>query len=242
MRTFCLLLSFALVSFAEAPASMSLATQQLKNWLAAYDGPDWDGYLAFVQKSFVAPPEPMLRYPAFRNMTGGFVLKKIEAEISVRVTALIQERDTEQMARVVVEVEPGEPHRIIKLHPQPIAPPHLNEQDLIDRTRRLLERMTSTDKFSGTALIAKDGRPVFAQAYGLADRERHIPNTLQTRFRMGSMNKMFTAVAILQLAKAGKLKLDESIGEYLTNYPNKQLASKVTVRQLLSHTCNGSIT
>ena len=70
----------------------------------------------------------------------------------------------------------------------------------------------------------------------MADRERKVPNTLTTRFRIGSMNKMFTAVAILQLAQAGKLKLDDPFGKYLTDYPNKELASKVTLHQLLTHT------
>jgi CubicO group peptidase (beta-lactamase class C family) len=53
---------------------------------------------------------------------------------------------------------------------------------------------------------------------------------------MASMDKMFTAVATLQLVKAGKLKLDDSIGKYLSDYPNQELARKVTIRQLLSHT------
>ena len=84
-------------------------------------------------------------------------------------------------------------------------------------------------------LIAKDGTPVFAQAYGLADRARKIPNTLQTRFRIGSMNKMFTAVSILQLAQAGKLKLTDPLGKFVPDYPNKDVASKVTIEQLLTH-------
>jgi CubicO group peptidase (beta-lactamase class C family) len=96
--------------------------------------------------------------------------------------------------------------------------------------------MTSADKFSGVVLIAKNGRPIFQQAYGLADREHHFPNTLHTRFGMASMDKMFTAVATLQLVKAGKLKLDGPIGTYLPDYSNKELASKVTIRELLSHT------
>ncbi len=236
VRTFCLLLSFVHVFFAHTPASAHSASQQLKDWLAAYDGPDWNAYLAFVQKSFVTPPEPMLRYSAFRDMTGGFDLKKIEAETPVQVTALIQERNTDQMARIVVEVETAEPHRIRKFHPEPLAPPHLNEKELIERTRQLLQEMTSADKFAGAVLVAKKGQPVFAQAYGLADREHHLPNTLQTRFGMASMNKMFTAVATLQLVKAGKLKLDDPVGKYLTDYPNREVASKVTIRQLLSHT------
>src|SRR5207245_1733128 len=52
----------------------------------------------------------------------------------------------------------------------------------------------------------------------------------------GSMNKMFTAVAVLQLAQAGKIKLTDPIGKYLTDYPNKDLASKVTIHHLLTHT------
>ncbi len=234
--TACLVLSLALASGAQTPASTHSASQQLKNWLAAYDADDWNAYLAFVKKSFATEPEPMFRYAPFRDLTGGFTLMKIEAETPVQVTALIQERNTDQTARIVVEVEAAEPHRILKLHPEPIAPPHLNEIELIYRTRQLLQQMTSADKFSGAVLVAKNGQQVFAQAYGLADREHHLPNTLHTRFGMASMDKMFTAVATLQLVRAGKLKLDDPIRKYLTDYPNQELASKVTIRQLLSHT------
>ena len=58
--------------------------------------------------------------------------------------------------------------------------------------------------FSGAVLLARNGKPIFEQAYGSADREHHVRNSLSSRFRMGSMNKMFTAVAILQLVSAGK--------------------------------------
>jgi len=84
--------------------------------------------------------------------------------------------------------------------------------------------------------VARKDKPLFSGAYGLADREKKIPNKLTTRFRIGSMNKMFTAVAVLQLAQAGKIKLTDPIGKYLTDYPNKDLASKVTIHHLLTHT------
>jgi CubicO group peptidase (beta-lactamase class C family) len=216
--------------------STDTATQQLKNWLAAYDGDDWNAYLAFVKRSFVAEREPMLRYPGFRNLTGGFSLRKVEAETPTQATVMIEERDTDQMARVVVEVEASEPHRILKLHPEPIPPSHLNEQEVVDRTRQLSERMTLADKFAGDVLIAKGGQAVFAQGYGLAEREHRIPNTLHARFGMASVSKMFTSVAILQLVEARKIKLDDPIGKYLTDYPNREVASKVTIRELLNHT------
>jgi D-alanyl-D-alanine carboxypeptidase len=98
------------------------------------------------------------------------------------------------------------------------------------------EELAGEDQFSGAALVAKDGRVLFSHAYGLADRKRQVPNTTQTRFRIGSMNKMFTAVAVLQLVEAGKLKLTAPLGTYLPDYPNHQVATRVTIHQLLTHT------
>jgi CubicO group peptidase (beta-lactamase class C family) len=80
------------------------------------------------------------------------------------------------------------------------------------------------------------GRTLFEGAYGLADRERGVPNTPQTQFRVGSMYKMVTAVATLQLVQAGTLRLDAPLGTYLPDYPNAEVASKVTPHHLLTHT------
>ena len=98
-----------------------------------------------------------------------------------------------------------------------------------------LDRRAAADLFAGAVLVARDGEVVYAQARGFADREKKIANTLETRFRLGSMNKMFTAVAILQLAQAGKVKLDAPLGKYLRDYPNAETA-RVTLHQLLTHT------
>jgi D-alanyl-D-alanine carboxypeptidase len=114
--------------------------------------------------------------------------------------------------------------------------PHLSESELISATRQKLAHDAASDSFAGAVLIAHNGKPVFAQAYGLADREHKIPNTLETRFRIGSMNKMFTAVAILQLAQQGKIGLDDPLGKYLTDYPDRDVATKVTIHHLLTHT------
>src|SRR5687768_1147723 len=99
-----------------------------------------------------------------------------------------------------------------------------------------LKAATAADQFSGAVLVARDGRTLFEGAYGLADRERGISNTPLTQFRVGSMNKMLTAVAALQLVQAGKVRLDAPIGTYLTDYPNAEVASKVTPHHLLTHT------
>jgi len=99
-----------------------------------------------------------------------------------------------------------------------------------------IEAEVAADRFSGAVLVAKDDAPVFAHAYGLADREHEIPNEVSTRFRIGSMNKMFTAVAIMQLVQDGKLSLADPVGKLIAGYPNQNVATKVTVENLLSHT------
>ena len=99
-----------------------------------------------------------------------------------------------------------------------------------------LQFATASDAFSGAVLVARGGTIVFEGAYGLANRAQGVPNTLLTKFRVGSMNKMMTAVATLQLAAAGDLNLNDPFGSYLTAYPNADMASKVTLHNLLTHT------
>jgi CubicO group peptidase (beta-lactamase class C family) len=112
----------------------------------------------------------------------------------------------------------------------------LTESETLAALETFVREEASADRFSGAVLVAKDGEVLFSEAYGLADREREIPNTVQTRFRIGSMNKMFTAVAILQLVEAGEVELTAPLGTYLTDYPNRDVATEVTIHQLLTHT------
>lgn len=88
--------------------------------------------------------------------------------------------------------------------------------------------------FSGAVLVARDGKPVFRKAFGLANREWDIANTPQTRFRLGSITKQFTAAAILQLAEQGKLSVDDPITKF---YPDAPAAwAPITLKHLLTHT------
>ena len=112
----------------------------------------------------------------------------------------------------------------------------MTEADALEALSARAEELADTDEFSGAVLVAKGDRVLFDRAYGLANRNRRIPNTVRTRFRIGSMNKMFTAVATLQLVEAGKVKLTAPLGTYLRDYPNRKVAAKVTIRQLLTHT------
>ena len=238
----CLALYMSVFSVAQEPAPQAPASRQLAGWLGAYDGSDWNAYLTFLKTNFAIQPGGAFRDPAFRDRTGGYDLKKIESETPTEVTALIQERAGDGFARAVVDVESDEPHRILKLEvklierPAEFALPHMSDRELVAALRKRLEDETALDRFAGVVLVAKEGKPIFAQAYGLADREHNIPNTLLTRFSLASMNKMFTAVALMQQVQAGKVALDDPLGKYLPDYPNKELAAKVTIGELLTNT------
>lgn len=114
--------------------------------------------------------------------------------------------------------------------------PPLTRDEFILSVEKMLEAQVSTDKFSGVVLIAKDGKPFFNKAYGFAEKQFNAPNRIDTKFNLGSINKIFTRIAIGQLAKQGKLSLDDPLIKQFPAYPNKPIAEKVTIRQLLEMT------
>jgi CubicO group peptidase (beta-lactamase class C family) len=111
-----------------------------------------------------------------------------------------------------------------------------SDAEIVKETETYLEQAIAEDAFSGGVLIAKDGKPIFKKAYGLANKSANTPNNVDTKFNLGSINKSFTSVAIAQLAQQGKLSFNDPISKYLPDYPNRTIANKVTIHQLLTHT------
>lgn len=115
-------------------------------------------------------------------------------------------------------------------------PSPIPQAELVRRLATSVDSLAKTGEFSGVAVLAKNGVPVFQRAYGMADRERNVANNLETAFNLGSINKVFTQIAILQLQAAGKLDLDSTLAVYWPDYPNREVARKITIRQLVRHT------
>jgi len=112
----------------------------------------------------------------------------------------------------------------------------LNEAQIVAKLETYMNDRAAAGNFSGSVLLARQGEVLFAQAYGLADREKGIANTLDTPINLGSMNKMFTGLAIAQLVAQGKLAYSDTVGKYLPDYPDQQVRDEVTLHQLLTHT------
>lgn len=108
-------------------------------------------------------------------------------------------------------------------------------QDKARKIDELLSLYSKYGQFNGSALVADNGRVIFKKGYGLANMEWNIPNQPDTKFRLGSITKQFTATLILQLVEQGKIKLDAKLTDYLPDY-RKDTGAKITIHNLLSHT------
>lgn len=97
-----------------------------------------------------------------------------------------------------------------------------------------MQVQVSRNHFTGTVLVAQNGRFLLAKGYGYANAEWKTPNTIQTKFRLGSLTKQFTATAIMQLRENGLLSLQDSICKFLQ--PCVEAWKPVTLHHLLSHT------
>lgn len=102
------------------------------------------------------------------------------------------------------------------------------------RIDRMLADETAADRFSGAILVGRGGKVLFAKAYGSADREWQVPNTLDTRFRIASLTKSFTAALVLKLEAQGKLKVSDPACRYLEACP--EAWRPITLHHLLTHT------
>src|SRR5262249_43768245 len=214
--------------------------RQFSAWLEAFNSGDRGRMQQFLQTN--APSLNLDAQMNFRQRTGGFELRAIEQATPTTLTGLVQERDSDQFGRFTIVIEAEEPHRITRFPvlaiPRPADFPvaRMTETELVNALRLKLEKDGAWDNFAGTVLLAKNGKVLFTEAYGLADRDKKVVNKLETRFRIGSMNKMVTAVSILQLVQAGKIKLTDPLGKYITDYPNQDISTKVTIHHLLTHT------
>src|SRR5687767_8174973 len=108
-------------------------------------------------------------------------------------------------------------------------------QDKAQKIDELLKTYYDYGQFNGSVLVAEGGKVIYKKGFGMANFEWEIPNSADTKFRIGSVTKQFTAALVLQLVEEGKIKLDGKITDYLPDY-RKETGDKVTVHHLLNHT------
>lgn len=229
------------------------AGQRVAAYIQAFNAGDEPSMRAFITNN-VAPAALQQRpvdarievYREMRADIGTLTLRRVLAAREDAITVAAQSKRGEWLT-LGFAFEPAPPHKLLGLRIEqgeaPAvnatdagAPATLSEPEVIQSVEKYLNDLVAADEFSGTVLVAKQGSPIFQRAYGLASKEYNVPNRLDTKFNLGSINKLFTQIAIGQLIEQGKLSYDDKLGKYLPGYPNRDAVEKVTIRQLLSMT------
>jgi CubicO group peptidase (beta-lactamase class C family) len=166
------------------------------------------------------------------QLLGDFELVGVKKKAPLKAELVLQSKESERRIRIVYHLEDQEPYRISLMGIEPVAStPNFTEMSDL---KKYLEAQTVAGNFSGVVLIAKSNKPLLREAFGLASKRYQVPNNLNTKFNIGSINKIFTKVAIYQLYEKKKIDFDDPVGRYLTGLSD-ELAEKVTIRHLLEH-------
>lgn len=166
--------------------------------------------------------------------TGGLDLVRVESDDGETVKALLRERISPETWHLTLARDARTPSRFSHVG-LPVAEP-MSQKDAIAALDAFASRLARKDSFAGVLLVRKDGHDLLAKTFGHADADEKAQNTLDTSFFFASQGKMFTAVAVFQLREKGRISLNDTVGKFLPDYPNREIARDVTVRMLLAHT------
>lgn len=235
----------------ERGVSWSPAAQALQSWLVAYNAGNLDSARAFADKHF-APLALAQRHAGARAESdvwmylnlGGMELIGLDSVSDTSAIATVKQKLVDGWGHVIVRVASAVPHPLLSREitfferaPAGRAPARpVTDAMLARNIDAYARRLTEADVFSGVVLIARDRHVILGRAYGDARRSPPVPNTLDTRFQVASVSKMFTAVAIAQLVEEGKLSFEDTLSQLLPEYPNHDAARRITIAQLLTHT------
>jgi CubicO group peptidase (beta-lactamase class C family) len=233
----------------QAVAQETPATRRVVELIKIINSTDAAAAKAFVQENYGGEfaRMPMSAHLNFfndvRDRTRGVEFRGIEESSATEATALLRSKLTEDWMSLFVRVEADAPHRITGIRMRPPKTPaavkgakKLTDAEKARELDAYMQKLVGADVFSGAVLLAKDGKILFEKAYGEANKDFHVANRVDTKFNLGSMNKMFTAVAIAQLAERGKLSFEDPLAKFLPDFPNKEAAQKIKLKHLLTHT------
>jgi CubicO group peptidase (beta-lactamase class C family) len=143
---------------------------------------------------------------------------------------------------VAVTVEDAAPNRVVGIGQRPpregaaAAERVTSDADVVKALEQFVGTLARADLFSGTVLLAKDGKTLYSAAFGQANKDFAVPNAMDTKFNLGGMNKMFTSTVIAQLVEQGKLSYEDPLSKFLPDFPSAAAAHKIRIKHLLTHT------
>jgi CubicO group peptidase (beta-lactamase class C family) len=182
----------------------------------------------------------------FRRQTGGLDFHSVRTYVPEHVgetVVILKDRNFGAWRAITLGFDESNDYLIAGVQindartPTNVQESSLSEAEVVEQTRDIVQRVCDNGAFSGTVLLAKRDDILYSGACGEASKRFHVPNNIDTKFNLGSMNKMFTATAIAQLVEQGVLAFSDTISAYVDeSWLPLEISNKITIHHLLSHT------
>jgi len=199
--------------------------------LARWDGSGKDRYVGYSMNQAI-----------FHGELGAVSTELDNSNNRIRHIIKVYSKNTDMQYEMVIlfntEQQPSITGWYINADPQSAeVETSLTESQFAAEIKAYSDKLAKNEIFSGTILLAKGNKVLFTAAHGLASRRYDVKNNLNTMFQIGSMNKMFTSVAILQLIESGQISFDDSLTKFIDrSLLGKGDFNKIKISHLLSHT------
>jgi D-alanyl-D-alanine carboxypeptidase len=219
--------------------------------IAAINSPDDEAIARWLDRArspgAQQPRDEMLAYlRGMREQGGGVTLGGSGVTARGTLVAELWARNADVGVEVAVSPDPADSTRLMRIainRPirrgaqfRPFPRERMDDARLLALIETELRRLEAADQFSGVVLVARGDDILLQGTYGLENPLTRVPMTTRSRFHLASQGKMFTSVAIAQLVEAGRISLDQTVGDLLPGPPWTVQARGITLRQLLSHT------
>jgi len=169
-------------------------------------------------------------------------LRKIERSTPYEIVVVLEAETTGTWWKVHYKLDPAPPHLVVDAGGDPTMRPDgvgdhapLDDAALSAHLDAYVDRLLKADRFSGAVAVSRGDHVVYQRAAGIASIAWNAPMRVDTKMNLGSMNKMFTSVAIAQLVAQGKMAYTDTLAKLVPDYPNQEVARRITIHQLLTH-------
>jgi CubicO group peptidase (beta-lactamase class C family) len=177
-----------------------------------------------------------------KDTSRGFEIVDVAERAENEVTLRLKSKLTGEFNGLAVRVESSPPHKIIGIGTRPVtgdkgkAATRLSAKQVSSDLGKYVKKLADADVFSGSVLLAKGDKVIYKGVFGIANKDFETPNRIDTKFNLGSMNKMFTALSIAKLVETGKLTIEDPLSKFVPDFPDAESAKKIKIKHLLSHT------
>lgn len=181
-------------------------------------------------------------FHSVKDSSRGFDVVDVAQREENLITLRVRSRLTGELEGLAVRIDPAPPYKIIGLGLRPVPADQSAEAKKLSAEQigadlgGFLKKLADADVFSGSVLLARGKEVIYKGAYGTANKDFGSPNRIDTKFNLGSMNKMFTALAIAKLVETGKLTVEDPLAKFVPDFPDAESAKKIKIKHLLTHT------